>query len=116
MAAAEEFLLDRFDKSDSEIFMAYTDDGTAIGFTQLYPSFSSVAMQRVYILNDLFVHPDHRGLGVGEALMNYAKEFAKAQKARGLTLETAVDNPARKLYERLGWTKDSEVFHYTWEA
>ncbi len=52
---ARSFLTQRFNKTDSVIFISYYKNGNAQGFTQLYPSFSSVSMQRTYILNDLFV-------------------------------------------------------------
>lgn len=112
--AVEEFLQERFRKNDSVIFLALDSEGNGVGFTQLYPSFSSVSMQRIYILNDLFVSEDVRGQGVGEALLEHAKEFSRNAGSKGLTLETGIDNPAQKLYERLGWKKDDEVFHYTW--
>jgi len=98
------------------IFIALDEEGKGLGFTQLYPSFSSVSMQRVYILNDLFVSQSARGKGIGEALLQRAKEFAIETSSKGLTLETAIDNPAQHLYERLDWKKDTEVFHYTWTA
>ena len=113
---ARQFLSQRFAQGDSVILLALDADGQSLGFTQLYPSYSSVSMQRTYILNDLFVSVSARGQGVASALMNQAKEFAIAQGAKGLTLETAIDNPAQKLYERLGWKKDVDVFHYTWTA
>ncbi|MDC8005004.1 GNAT family N-acetyltransferase [Aureisphaera galaxeae] len=116
LKAAKNFLRERFKKEDSIIFLALNEHGKGLGFTQLYPSFSSVSMQRVYILNDLYVDPTARGLGVGAAIMERAKQFTKEQGAKGLTLETATDNPAQKLYERLGWEKDTDVFHYTWKA
>jgi GNAT superfamily N-acetyltransferase len=114
-SAARTFIRARLQKEDSVILLAVSDQGEGMGFTQLYPSFSSVSMQGVYILNDLFVSEVHRGKGLGEALLEQAKEFARKEGSRGLTLETAIDNPARRLYERLGWKKDDEVFHYTWE-
>ncbi len=114
--AAKQFLTQRFQENDSVIFLAISNNGEGMGFTQLYPSFSSVAMQRTYILNDLFVAAHFRKKGVAENLMNRAKEFAIEKNARGLTLETDTDNPAQKLYERLGWVKDTTVFHYTWEV
>ena len=110
------FLRNRLEKKDSVIFLSFDSNQIAEGFTQLYPSFSSVSMQRTFILNDLFVHSNYRGKGIGEALMNRAKEFAIKENSKGLTLETAIDNPAQKLYERLGWKKDTDVFHYTWEV
>ena len=115
MDGARRFLSERFDKKDSIIFLALTENGDGIGFTQLYPSFSSVAMQRTYILNDLFVLENFRGKRVGETLMEHAKGFAIKEASRGLTLETDVSNPAQKLYKRLGWVKDTAVNHYTWE-
>tara|TARA_R110002124_G_scaffold227889_1_gene393115 strand:- start:10900 stop:11340 length:441 start_codon:yes stop_codon:yes gene_type:complete len=113
--AARKFLNERFQKEDSVIFLATASDSLGLGFTQLYPSFSSVSMQRTYILNDLFVSSEARKKGIGEALMERAKLFAKNEGSKGLTLETAIDNPAQKLYERLGWKKDTHVNHYTWE-
>jgi len=115
LEAARTFLSERFQKKDSVIFLALASDGTGLGFTQLYPSFSSVSMQRTYILNDLFVTSEARKEGVGEALMENAKQFAIKQGAKGLTLETEIDNPAQSLYQRLGWKKDTHVNHYTWE-
>jgi GNAT superfamily N-acetyltransferase len=114
--AARRFLQDRFQKNDSVIFIALASDGTGLGFTQLYPCFSSVSMQAIYILNDLFVASEARKKGVGEALMEKAKQFAKTEGCKGLSLETAVDNPAQKLYQRLGFKKDTEVNHYTWKS
>ncbi|MCF6307981.1 MAG: GNAT family N-acetyltransferase [Flavobacteriaceae bacterium] len=114
--AARSFLKNRLQLKDSVIFLAFDSNKKALGFTQLYPSFSSVSMQRVYILNDLFVSSEVRGKGFGEALLNHAKQFAIENNSKGLILETDIDNPAQKLYERLGWKKDEAVFHYTWEV
>jgi len=73
-------------------------------------------MQRTYILNDLYVSENSRKQGVGEALMQRAKQFAREHNSRGLTLETDLDNPAQKLYVKLGWKRDIAVNHYTWET
>ena len=116
LEAAKEFLTERFIKNESIIFMAFDNQYQALGFTQLFPTFSSVSIKRNYILNDLYVIPEMRAKGIGEALMNHSKQFALQNKCKGITLETTVDNPAQKLYERLGWKKDTDVFHYTWEV
>ncbi len=113
--AAKMFLSDRFQNKDSIIFIAFDENKNGVGFTQLYPTFSSVSMQCLYILNDLYVISNARGKGICKALMNHAKQFAILSKCKGLTLETAYDNPAQKLYERLGWKKDTDIIHYTWE-
>jgi hypothetical protein len=58
--AAKAFLQERFQKHDSIIFVAL-DNELIVGFTQLYPSFSSVSMKRAWILNDLFVDGNYSG-------------------------------------------------------
>ena len=112
--SARAFLKARFEQQQSVIFIA-EKAGVAVGFTQLYPMFSSVSMQEMYVLNDLYVNENERGQGIGEKLLIAAQEYAKANNLKGLTLETASDNPAQKLYERLGWSKD-ESYHYFWKA
>lgn len=114
LAAAEKFLKERLEKDESIIYIALDNDGKGLGFTQLYPTFSSVSMQRFYILNDLFVVPEMRGKGIGESLLKLAQKLAIANNWKGLALETAADNPAQKLYERLGWEQSSDFYHYFW--
>lgn len=63
--------------------ISYDENEVAQGFTQLYPSYSSVSMQGTFILNDLFVHLNFRDKGIGEALMNHAKEFAIKENSKG---------------------------------
>ncbi len=115
IAAATDFLQERMSKNESVIFLAF-DQQEAIGFTQLYRSFSSVSLQPILILNDLFVKESHRKLGIGSALLNHGKQYCKEHKFKGLALETATNNPAQHLYERLGWEKDVHCFHYFWTA
>jgi GNAT superfamily N-acetyltransferase len=85
----------------------------ALGFTQLYPSFSSVSVKRLWILNDLFVSQAARRGGVGRRLLERAREWAVETGAKGLTLTTALNNTAaRALYESCGWRLDDEFAHY----
>jgi GNAT superfamily N-acetyltransferase len=60
LSAAQVFLRERLTKNQSVVFMVY-DGSRAVGFTQLYPLFSSVNMAAVWLLNDLFVDPTYRG-------------------------------------------------------
>ena len=110
---ARTFLADRIKRGESVIFLAVAE-GTVVGFTQLYPSFSSVSMQRLWILNDLFVAPDARKGGAGRALLERAERWATETGAKGLTLTTQLTNlTAQRLYEACGWTRDDEFFHYS---
>lgn len=113
--AAEEFLDERLSRQESVIFISYYQREPA-GFTQLFKSFSSVSLQAVYILNDLYVAKPYRNKGIGEALLRKSQLHCREKSFKGLALETATDNPAQQLYERLGWKKDSHCFHYFWKA
>ena len=111
---ARAFIQKRLENRDSVIFLAEDDQGHALGFTQLYPLFSSVRMRDIWLLNDLYVSPDARRRGVGHALMECARQHARETGAAGLELATAKDNEAAKsVYEDLGWKLDTEFDHYS---
>lgn len=112
--ASRSFIKERFLNNETVIFLALENDDP-VGFTQLFKTFSSASLQPFYILNDLFVSPEFRKKGVGETLLDHAKSFCQKQGFKGLALETAANNPAQKLYERLGWEKDEQYFHYFWK-
>ena len=110
--AARSFLEERLTNGDSRIFCAFEGE-TMLGFTQLYPSFSSSEMKRIWILNDLFVDPDARRQGVGGALLEAAREFGNATNSTYLSLETQTTNTtAQSLYESKGWERDQEFYTY----
>jgi GNAT superfamily N-acetyltransferase len=109
---ARNFLRERMELGESIVYLAMMG-GSAVGFVQLYPSFSSASMQRLWILNDLFVAPSARRSGVAKALMERARQLANATRAKGLALSTWIENTsAQRLYEQLGYIKDTEFCHY----
>lgn len=109
---ALQFLLDRFEHNQSILFLAL-QAGEPVGFTQLYPSFSSVSMARIFILNDLFVVPEARGSGAGTALLEAAAEYGRRVGAVRLSLNTALSNTtAQSVYERHGWKRDTVYCSY----
>src|SRR2546423_3639346 len=113
VAAARAFLSDRITRNESVIYVAYTNPREPAGFAQLYPSFSSVSLKPLWILNDLFVRSDIRRGGVGRALLDRARRHAVETGAKGLVLSTGVGNkPAQTLYESCGWLKDDEFVQY----
>lgn len=106
LSRARAFVGERLDAGDTVLLVA-DEGGSLVGFTHLFPSFTSVGAQRLWILNDLFVAPDARRRGVAEALMQAAEAHGRATGAVRLVLQTATDNaPAQALYRRLGWTVD----------
>lgn len=110
--AAREFLSARFNHGESVIFIAHESE-TPVGFTQLYPSFSSVSLARSFILNDLFVSADDRRKGVGSLLLTAAVDYAKTRNAVRLTLSTEITNEtAQALYQSTGWKRDDQFYAY----
>ena len=112
-SGARTFLRHRLEKGESVVFVARRG-GAAVGFVQLYPTFSSTAMRTMWILNDLFVLPAARRQGVATLLLERSKRLAEETGAESVILETAVDNPAQKLYEARGWKLDRAFLHYEW--
>jgi len=113
LVLAVSFISERLKNNDSVIFYARDENGNALGFTQLYPTFSSVSAQSSWVLNDLYVSSVARRLGVGKSLMEAAKAFAIEKGAKGIALETCEDNfNAQALYESLGYEKETGVYNY----
>ncbi|HTA64560.1 MAG TPA: GNAT family N-acetyltransferase [Xanthomonadaceae bacterium] len=112
VAGARAYLGERIALGESVLLIA-GDEAQAAGFVQLYPLFSSVRMGRVWVLNDLYVTPAARRMGVARALLDASTEFARERGALGLQLETGQDNhSAQALYRDAGWTQDTNLhFH-----
>lgn len=116
LEAAREFLKARLSNEESVIFMAVAGEGVdkrTYGLAQLYPSFSSITVQRMWILNDLFVTAEQRGQGLGSLLLEGVRGFAQGTGAKGLTLSTMTNNTgAQRLYEAQGYVRDESFFTY----
>lgn len=114
LPAAEQFLTERIENRDSEIFIIESE-GEILGFVQLYPVFSSTRMKRYWLLNDLFVHENYHGKGFSKQLIEKAKEIAKSTDAGGILLETGKTNDiGNKLYPGCGFELYDEVNFYEW--
>ncbi|WP_246187857.1 GNAT family N-acetyltransferase [Paenibacillus tengchongensis] len=116
LQGAERFLRQRLEAEESVLFAAVTGEGPdkrAVGLAHLYPSFSSVTLQKLWILNDLFVAAELRGQGIGSLLLRRVEEFARETGSKGLTLTTMTDNhSAQRLYEAHGYIRDEEFWTY----
>ena len=110
------FLKERLINDEAIVFLAMEGDDTPMGFTLIYPSFSSVSQGRIYVLNDLFVHENHRQKGVATALLDAAAHFGRSNGGIRLTLETELTNlNAQKLYEKEGWIRNDDHYFYDLE-
>ncbi|WP_333663802.1 GNAT family N-acetyltransferase [Chishuiella changwenlii] len=113
--SAEEFLEARISNQESVIFIAYNSDNNAVGFVQLYPSFSSTRLKRFWILNDLFVYSEFRGQGFSKKLIDSAKDLCRNTDACAMLLETSVTNDiGNSLYPGAGFQLRDDANFYEW--
>ena len=112
LEGAKIYIEKRLESKDSVIFVV-KDQQKYVGFTQLYPTFSSISMKKAWILNDLYVDTEARKQGIGEMLLHKARDYATETGAKSISLSTAPDNySAQRLYETLGYVRDSQFYHY----
>lgn len=116
LAQATQFMQQRLIKQDSTIFVAESDQRQIMGFCQLYPTWSSVSMQKAWIFNDLYVREDARKLGIGKQLVKHLLDFCRQTNAVWVTLQTAKDNTnAQNLYKKLGFVQEDQFLTFNFE-
>ncbi len=76
-------------------------DGKLVGLVHYLYHRSTTSVEYVCYLQDLFTAPEARGRGVGRALIEHVYGEAAKAGSRRVYWQTAEDNPARKLYDRL---------------
>ena len=114
-AGALQFLQERIQQKDAILYVA-AEDGSLLGFTQLYPLISSVRMKRCWLLNDLFVLEAHRERGISKQLIAMAKQLAIQTGAAGLLLETDRSNAVgNHLYPSMGFALNETSHFYWWQ-
>lgn len=114
---AKLFLKERIEQKESALFVSTNNQNKLTGFLQLYPLFSSTQMEKMWLLNDLYVNPEYRQQGISVALINKAKQHSKKTKACGLLLETAKTNIiGNTLYIKTKFVLDTEHNYYFWES
>ena len=109
------YLKERIENDEAIVFLAFDDElkNGAVGFTLIYPTFSSVRLSKILILNDLFVNSSIRNNGIGEQLINKTIELAKELDADLVRLRTAKDNGvAQGLYHKMGFIRDELYLTY----
>ena len=109
---ALQFLTERFEKQESIVFVA-ENNHQLVGFTQLYPIFTTVGLNRGYLLNDLYVDINYRKQGYGSALIQKTFDYGKNQQASFILLETAIDNTtAQRVYKKNGMKLEDDVYYF----
>jgi GNAT superfamily N-acetyltransferase len=114
LPATRKFLTERIWHNESIIYLIYTEGvAEAVGFTQIYPIYSSIRLVRMWLLNDLFVLPEHRGKGLSKALIVKTQDLARKTGAAGVSLQTDKTNEVgNKLYPTMGFDVDEANFYF----
>lgn len=113
LEASASFLASRLTRDESIVLIALDDDGVPVGFSQIYPAFSSTRLAPIWILNDLFVADRARGTGAVDVLLDSAATLATDAGAIAIELSTAHTNlRAQAVYDRSGYEADTVYQHY----
>lgn len=102
----------RFQQADEPMEAAVAEvDGVIQGYVTLVFHRTTWATQDVCYLEDLYVDPSARSGGLGEALIEWAKERANARGCARLYWHTQHFNArARRLYDRVAELAPSRVY------
>ena len=113
LAGSLAFIQSNIDNHRSKIFLLFDDEDEAVGFSQLYPTYCSIAMKPYYYLSDLYIEPSRRQAGHARRLMHFITEHCRAEGAQRLTLDTAATNKiAQHLYQSLGYEQERLYITY----
>ncbi|OWY40102.1 GNAT family N-acetyltransferase [Xenophilus sp. AP218F] len=108
-----EFLAERLRRRQAVAFV-YGEDAPS-GFALMYAGFSSLTLRPAWLLHDLYIAPEARRQGAGEALIRRCQQYARELGGGEITLQTAHDNlPAQALYQKTGFLPDQAFRVYCW--
>jgi GNAT superfamily N-acetyltransferase len=81
-----------------------------IGMVNLLFTISTAEGGFVILLEDLMIHPQHRGRGFGTMLLDYSIRYAREKNFLRITLLTdKVDHPSVRFFEKLGFRRSEMV-------
>lgn len=89
--------------SRGRIFVLRTDH-TIVGMLNLLFTISTAEGGFVILMEDVIVHPMHRGLGYGTMLLKHAIQFAQEKKFKRITLLTdQISAESQRFFQRHGF-------------
>lgn len=94
-------------------YLIAVDQNQMAGWVLIGPDFSPVNVQKTGSITSLYVFPLYRKIGLGKQLMHSAIQQLKAEGFQKVMLNVYTGNPAKHLYENLGFTDVSTVMELT---
>ncbi len=83
LTQSRDFIAERIARDESAIFLAEDTAGHALGFVQLYPTFSSIDAHRTWLLSDLFTSPQARGRGGRDVADEHRSRICGVERCQG---------------------------------
>ena len=107
-----EFLKPLIEEEKSKIFLSF-EEGELTGFIQLYPSFSSIGLAPIWVLNDFFIFGGSDRRQIAKGLLDAAKMLCEASKGVRVEVTTRKENHRlHKIYRDYGFEKDYKYDYY----
>lgn len=115
-AREEDYLRDCFGSERRCEVLIGEIDGTVQGFALFFHNYSTWVGRAGIHLEDLFVREGARGLGLGRRLLARLARIALDRGCRRLDLAVLGWNPARRAYEHMGFSEQSQWVPYRLDA
>lgn len=92
------------------LILVLKEESEVVGMVNLLFTISTFLGSRVALLEDMIIHPAHRGKGAGTLLLEAAKQSASERGCKRITLLTDESNSAaRAFYQARGFTPSTMV-------
>jgi GNAT superfamily N-acetyltransferase len=115
-AREEDYLRDCFGPERRCEVLVGEVDGAIEGFALFFHNYSTWVGRAGIHLEDLFVREGARGLGLGRRLLGALARIAIERRCRRLDLAVLEWNPARRVYEHMGFSEQSQWVPYRLDA
>lgn len=91
------------------IFVVRNDD-RIFGMVNLLFTISTARGGFVILMEDVVIHPNHRGQGYGTMLVNYVAEFAKKKQFKRITLLTdRISDESQEFFKKQGFEHSNMI-------
>lgn len=107
------YLAERLENKQTKIYLAQDELGEINGFSLLYPSFSSIGLAKIWVLNDFFVCSGQNKKLVADSLMQKSLDLCSETGAIRLEVTTRKENHRlHRLYKDFGFERDYKYDYY----
>ncbi len=116
-SGVSKFLVTRLDNNDALIRVAEAANEQLVGFCLVLTIPGTVRLQKHFMLQDIFVHPDWRRRGIARLMVSDVQEQATESGAIGIMLEAPTHlKAAQELYPRMGFGRYQGAKFYWWSV